>query len=70
MVYYIVIPKSIVEERKIFLDKPTLPDGRVIITTRDLAYTKFSYGTVELLNEQGLTALRRSLESSEESDDD
>lgn len=63
MNYYILVPKSICDEHRVFSMKPTLPDGRVIITPRDLAYTTFSYGPVELLNEQSLLLLRQSQEA-------
>lgn len=68
MNYYIVISKEICEQRHVFLDYPTLPDGRRIITPRDLNNTKFSYGTVELLNEESLLALRRALEDAAETE--
>lgn len=49
--YYIIIPKEIVEKRGVFADKPRTEDGGAVITPGDLRFTKFSYGNVQLLND-------------------
>lgn len=49
--YYIIIPKEIVEKRGVFTDKPRTTDGSAVITPSDLRFTKFSYGDVQLLND-------------------
>lgn len=49
--YYIIIPKEIVEKRGVFADKPRTKDGSAVITPGDLRFTRFSYGKVQLLND-------------------
>lgn len=49
--YYIIIPKEIVEKRGVFADKPRTKDGGAVITPGDLRFTQFSYGGVQLLND-------------------
>lgn len=49
--YFIIIPKDIVEKRGVFVDKPRTKDGGAVITPSDLRFTQFSYGDVQLLND-------------------
>ena len=57
MAYHILVPQSLIEERHIFPENPKLPDGRTVLSVRDLSYTRFSYGAVEIVNDQDLQAL-------------
>lgn len=55
--YYIIIPKKIVDERGVFADKPRTKDGGAVITPSDLRFTRFSYGDVKLLNDSDAALL-------------
>lgn len=57
MAYHILVPQTLIESRHIFPDNPKLPDGRTVLSVRDLSYTRFSYGTVEIVNDADLAAL-------------
>jgi len=57
MNYHILVPASLIESRHIFPEHPKLPDGRTVLSVRDLSYTRFSYGPVEIVNDQDLNAL-------------
>ncbi len=57
MAYHILVPQSLIESRHIFPENPKLPDGRTVLSVRDLSYTRFSYGPVEIVNDQDLAAL-------------
>lgn len=63
--YYILIPKEVIENRNVFSDYPTLPggDGRTILPVGDLRFTQFSYGQVELINQEDLDTLIVSIKS-------
>lgn len=63
--YYILIPKEVIEKRNVFSDYPKLPggDGRTILPVGDLRFTQFSYGQVELINQENLDTLIVSLRS-------
>lgn len=64
--YYILVDKQKLDERKVFPSAQTLPqpDGRAIIPVGDLRFTRFSYGQVELINDTDLVSLRDSINSS------
>lgn len=55
--YYIIIPKKIVDERGVFADRPRTKDGGAVITPSDLRFTRFSYGEVQLLNDSDTALL-------------
>ncbi|MBR0202452.1 MAG: hypothetical protein IJQ44_08335 [Bacteroidaceae bacterium] len=57
MAYHILVPQSLIESRHVFPDNPKLPDGRTVLSVRDLSYTRFSYGPVEIVNDQDLAEL-------------
>ena len=57
MAYHILVPPSLIESRHVFPDNPKLPDGRTVLSVRDLSYTRFSYGPVEIVNDQDLAEL-------------
>lgn len=64
--YYILVDKQKLDERRVFPNASTLPepDGRAIIPVGDLRFTRFSYGEVELINDTDLASLRESIKSS------
>lgn len=55
--YYIIVPSEVCERRKVFLRNLRTPDGRVVLTQRDLGLTRFSYGPVEIVNADDLQAI-------------
>ena len=55
--YYIIVPQEICERRRVFTRNQRTPDGRVVLTLRDLNLTRFSYGQVEIVNEADLQAV-------------
>lgn len=55
--YYIIIPKKIIDERGVFADRPRTKDGGAVITPSDLRFTRFSYGEVQLLNDSDTALL-------------
>lgn len=55
--YYIIVPSEVCERRRVFTRNPRTPDGRVVLTQRDLCLTQFSYGTVEIVNAADLQAV-------------
>ncbi len=55
--YYVIVPSEVCERRRVFTRNPRTPDGRVVLTLRDLAITRFSYGAVELVNGDDLQAI-------------
>lgn len=55
--YYIIVPGELCARRHIFTKNPRTSDGRVVLTLRDLQMTRFSYGPVEIVNEQDLAML-------------
>lgn len=57
MAYHILVPQSLIEQRHIFPGNSKLPDGRTVLSVRDLSYTRFSYGPVEIVNDQDLEVL-------------
>lgn len=57
MAYHILVPQSLIEQRHIFPDNLKVPDGRTVLSVRDLSYTRFSYGPVEIVNDQDLEVL-------------
>lgn len=64
--YYILLPKDMVARRRIFPNNTKLPepDGRTVITPRELGYLSFSLGEVEIINDKDLATLTDSLTSS------
>lgn len=64
--YFILVDKSVLDKRRVFPNAETLPepDGRAVIPTGDLRFTRFSYGQVELINDSDLASLRESIKSS------
>lgn len=64
--YFILVDKSVIDKRRVFPNAETLPepDGRAVIPIGDLRFTRFSYGTVELINDADLSTLRESIKSS------
>ena len=64
--YYVIVPAEVCERRRVFSRNQRTPDGRVILTLKDLNITRFSYGSVELVNGDDLQAIM-SAETSEPS---
>lgn len=62
--YYILLPKEMVERRHIFQTNTKLPepDGRTAITVRELGYLSFSLGEVEVINDTDLKKKIHSLQ--------
>ncbi|MBO4906224.1 MAG: hypothetical protein J5486_04195 [Bacteroidaceae bacterium] len=57
MAYHILVPKELIEQRHVFPDNPKTADGRTVLSIRDLSYTRFSYGQVEIVNDADLATL-------------
>lgn len=55
--YYIIVPSEVCERRRVFTRNQRTPDGRVVLTQRDLCLTKFSWGPVEIVNAADLQAI-------------
>ena len=55
--YYVIVPQAVCERRKVFTRNRRTPDGRVVLTLRDLSLTQFSYGSVEIVNANDLQAI-------------
>ena len=55
--YYVIVPSEVCERRRVFTRNQRTPDGRVVLTLRDLNLTRFSYGPVEIVNEADLQAI-------------
>lgn len=55
--YYVIVPQEVCERRRVFTRNQRTPDGRVVLTLRDLNLTRFSYGPVEIVNEADLQAV-------------
>jgi DNA-binding helix-hairpin-helix protein with protein kinase domain len=55
--YYVIVPQEVCERRKVFTRNQRTPDGRVVLTLRDLNLTRFSYGPVEIVNKADLQAV-------------
>ncbi len=58
--YYVIVPKEVCERRRVFTRNPRTPDGRVVLTLKDLNLTRFSYGTVEIVNGDDLQSVMSS----------
>lgn len=55
--YYVIVPNEVCERRRVFTRNQRTPDGRVVLTLRDLNLTRFSYGPVEIVNGDDLQAI-------------
>ena len=55
--YYVIVPSEVCERRRVFTRNLRTPDGRVVLTLRDLNLTRFSYGPVEIVNGDDLQAI-------------
>lgn len=55
--YYVIVPSEVCERRRVFTRNQRTPDGRVVLTLRDLNLTRFSYGSVEIVNADDLQAI-------------
>ena len=55
--YYVIGPQELCERRRVFSRNQRTPDGRVVLTLRDLNLTRFSYGPVEIVNGDDLQAI-------------
>ena len=55
--YYVIVPQEVCEHRRVFTGNRRTPDGRVVLTLRDLSLTRFSYGPVEIVNSDDLQAI-------------
>lgn len=55
--YYVIVPQELCERRRVFSRNQRTPDGRVVLTMRDLNLTRFSYGPVEIVNGDDLQAI-------------
>lgn len=55
--YYVIVPQEVCERRRVFTRNQRTPDGRVVLTLRDLNLTRFSYGPVEIVNSDDLQAI-------------
>jgi hypothetical protein len=65
MAYFILVPQELIEQRHVFPENPKLPDGRTVLSVRDLTYTRFSYGPVEIVNDADLKTLMEGEETTE-----
>ena len=63
--YYIIVPLEICERRRVFTRNQRTPDGRVVLTLRDLNLTRFSYGPVEIVNSDDLQAIMSARQGAE-----
>lgn len=63
--YYVIVPSEVCERRRVFTRNQRTPDGRVVLTLRDLNLTRFSYGPVEIVNADGLQAIMSAAPASE-----
>ncbi len=61
--YYVIVPQELCERRRVFSRNQRTPDGRVVLTMRDLNLTRFSYGPVEIVNGDDLQAIMSSGQS-------
>lgn len=57
--YHILVPRELIEQRHVFPNNQKLPDGRTVLSIRDLSYTRFSYGAVEIVNDADLEKLMK-----------
>ena len=55
--YYVIVPSEVCERRRVFTRNQRTPDGRVVLTLRDLNLTRFSYGPVEIINADDLQSV-------------
>lgn len=55
--YYVIVPNEVCERRRVFTRNPRTPDGRVVLTLKDLSLTRFSYGAVEIVNGDDLQSV-------------
>ena len=55
--YYVIVPKEVCERRRVFKRNRRTPDGRVVLTLKDLNLTRFSYGPVEIVNGDDFQAI-------------
>lgn len=55
--YYVIVPSEVCQRRRVFLRNQRTPDGRVVLTLKDLNMTRFSFGAVELVNGDDLQAI-------------
>lgn len=55
--YYVIVPAEVCERRRVFTRNQRTPDGRVVLTLRDLNLTRFSYGPVEIVNGEDFQAI-------------
>lgn len=55
--YYVIVPREVCERRRVFTRNQRTPDGRVVLTLKDLNLTRFSYGPVEIVNGDDLQAI-------------
>jgi hypothetical protein len=55
--YYVIVPNEVCERRRVFTRNQRTPDGRVVLTLKDLNLTRFSYGQVEIVNGDDLQAI-------------
>ena len=63
--YYVIVPQEVCERRRVFTRNQRTPDGRVVLTLRDLNLTRFSYGPVEIVNEADLQAIMSAAQEAE-----
>lgn len=55
--YFIIIPKKLVDERGVFADHTRLSDGSAVVPMSETRFTRFSYGDVKILNEEDTNLL-------------
>lgn len=55
--YYIIVPKNVIEARGVFTDATRLSDGSAVVPLSMTRFTQFSYGEVKLLNDADTSAL-------------
>ncbi len=61
--YYVIVSQETCEQHKVFKRNKRTPDGRVVLTLHDLSLTRFSYGSVEIVNSDDLKAIMSAKES-------
>lgn len=55
--YFIIVPKQIIDKRGVFTDCTRLSDGSAVVPLSETRFTQFSYGEVKLLNDEDTRTL-------------
>lgn len=68
--YYIIIPKTVIDGRGVFTNSQRLSDGSAVVPLSETRFTRFSYGEVKLLNDSDTAALIAEDKSAKENSDE